>query len=253
MRAMSIDRKKIFVIGTGRSGTCWVGDVLGHHPEVRSYVETRPLFDWVTQAAISTRDEPELLPSIFAEYQRLYEEASPRHFADKSHPCIWFAEKLAKQFPDAYFVGVTRDVEPTVASMLKHSGVRRWCEEWSRYEMPNRFLGITERNLDWYRHATVLERCVARWHAHRKELARLQQVLSPRFILIKYEVLVVDTHATLARLRNFLDLNSEFPTIVPLTSSLTKWEADLAPGDVAAIRSAIEFLSRENHPADDVY
>lgn len=243
---MSVDRKKIFVLGTGRSGTCWMGDVLGQHPEVRSYVETRPIFDWVTQAAISTQDEQELLPRIFAEYQRLYEEASPRHFADKSHPCIWFAEKLAEQFPDACFVGVTRDVEPTVASMLKHSGVRRWCEEWSRYEVPNRFLGITEGNLNWYRSATILERCVARWYAHRNELARLQQVLSTRFILIKYESLVLHTHKTLLGLKNFLDLKSEFPAIVTVTSSLTKWETDLAPGDKAAIRSAIEFLSSEN-------
>jgi hypothetical protein len=247
---MSVNRKKIFVLGTGRSGTCWVGDILGEHPDVRSYVETRPLFDWVTQAAISTRDEQELLPLILAEYHRLFEESHPLHFADKSHPCIWIAEKLAKQFSDAYFVGVVRDVEPTVASMLKHSGVRRWCEEWNRYEVPNRFLGITERNLNWYRLATILERCVARWYAHHNELARLEQVLTTRFIRLQYESLVLDTRTMLARLRDFLDLDSEFPTIVPLTSSLTKWEADLAPGDIAAIRSAIHFLANENSTAD---
>ena len=243
---MATDRKKIFVLGTGRSGTCWMGDILGQHPEVRSYVETRPLFDWVTQAAISTRDEQKLLPQIFAEYQRLYEEASPLHFADKSHPCIWIAEKLADRFPNAHFIGVTRDVEPTVASMLKHSGVRRWCEEWSRYETPNRFLGINERNLDWYRSATISERCAARWYAHHKELVRLQNVLSPCFIIIKYETLVVDTRSMLARLKEFLDLIIDFPEITPRTSSLTKWQKDLTPRDILAIQSAVNFISNEN-------
>jgi hypothetical protein len=247
---MSGNRKKIFVLGTGRSGTCWVGDILGQHPEVRSYVEPRPLFDWVTQAAVCASDEQELLPRIFAEYQRLYDGASPSHLADKSHPCIWFAEKLAEQFSDAYFIGVVRDVEPTVASMLKHPGVRRWCEQWDRYETPNRFLGITERNLDWYRQATILQRCVARWYAHHTELTRLEHVLSPRFILIKYETLVVEPGATLARLQNFLDLSGEFPAIVPDAKSLTKWEADLAPEDVAEIRAAVSFLEQEKAGAN---
>lgn len=247
---MSSDRKKIFVLGTGRSGTCWVGDVLGQHPEVRSYVETRPLFDWVTQAAISPRDEQELLPLIASEYQRLYEEASPQHFADKSHPCIWFAEKLAKRFSDAYFLGVIRDVEPTVASMLKHSGVRWWCEEWNRFETPNRFLGITEENLSWYRDATVVERCVSRWYAHHNELSRLQRVLSTRFMLVKYETLVLNTRETLAALKEFLELESEFPPIVPRTSSLNKWKTDLGPIEIERIRVAINFLTTKNHLED---
>jgi hypothetical protein len=242
---MSGNRKKILVLGTGRSGTCWVGDILGQHPEVRSYVEPRPLFDWVTQAAISVREEQELLPRIFAEYQRLYEEASPLHLADKSHPCIWIAEKLAEHFADAYFIGVVREVEPTVASMLKHSGVRRWCEEWRLYDVPNRFLGVTEGNLDWYRHATIPQRCVARWCAHHNELLRLQHVLSTRFMLLSYETLVAETDATLARLKEFLNLDLRFPTIVPATNSLTKWKADLAPADIVAIRAAVDFLAEE--------
>jgi hypothetical protein len=220
-----------------------LGDVLGQHRDIHSYVETRPLFDWVAQAAVDGRLEQELLPRIFAEYERLFLKASPCHMADKSHPCIWFAEKLAERFPDAYFIGVTRDVEPTVASMLKHAGVRRWCEEWYRYDVPNRFLGITANNLDWYRNATILERCVARWHAHQNELTRLQSALPTRFFLLKYETLVTDTRATLAQLQDYLRLRSDFPPIIAQSSSLTKWKADLTPKDETAIRGAIGYLS----------
>lgn len=34
----------IFVTGTGRSGTHWLGFSLGDHPEVQSTVETQPMF-----------------------------------------------------------------------------------------------------------------------------------------------------------------------------------------------------------------
>jgi hypothetical protein len=248
-KAVPSDRRKIFVLGTGRSGTCWLGDVLGQHPAIHSYVETRPLFDWVTQAAVNTRIEQELLPRIFDEYDRLFHDASPLHMADKSHPCIWIAERLAERFPDAYFIGVTRDVEPTVASMLKHAGVRRWCEEWYQYEVPNRFLGITERNFDWYRGATILERCVARWCAHQSELNRLQHALTTRFLLVKYETLVTDTRAALANLQEFLSLNRNFPAITPQTCSLTKWKAELTSKDVAAIQVAISDLSQSYNSA----
>jgi hypothetical protein len=247
---MRSHRKKIFVVGTGRSGTCWLGDIMGRHPEVRSYVETQPLFSWVTQAAINLADEVRLLPDIFDEYERLFHESAPFHLADKSHPCIWFADKLADRFPDAYFLGVTRDVEPTVSSMLQHPGVRGWCEQWHRYEVPNRFLGITELNLDWYREATILERCVARWYSHQCELKRIQSALPSRFMLVKYEQLVIQPVPVLEQLGTFLGLEADFPAIKPLAGSLTKWKAELSISDVARIRSALEKLANGTSSTD---
>jgi hypothetical protein len=240
---MSTTRKMIFTLGTGRSGTCWVGRILGQHPEVRSFVEPKPVFDWVTHVAVNSRDEDQYLPKIFMEYERLYEHSTPLHFADKSHPAIWIAERLAERFPNSYFLGVTREVAPTVASMMSHAGVRRWCEEWEKYAIPNRFLGITHDNVLWYRQASIIERCTARWLSHNRELTRLQDRLKERFHLLKYEQLITETDVTISKLRRSLGLEQEFPTISPSSDSLTKWRLQLADEDVSTIESAIVTLS----------
>lgn len=244
---MNFNCKMAFVIGTGRSGTCWVGDILGMHPQIRSFVEPQPVFRWVTEVAHSPAREAELLPKIVAEYHRLAESSAPHHFADKTHPGIWIAEYLAASFPHSFFLGVTREVEPTVASMLRHPGVRRWCEQWDNYPCPNRFLGITENNLDWYRQASLLERCVARWFSHTRELLRLGDVLKQRFLLVSYEQLVRDPANCLSHWQRFLGLEQSFPEIQPSEGSLNKWKSQLSKEDLTSMAAALDFLESSVH------
>lgn len=243
----NIDRKMLFVLGTGRSGTCWVGDILAQHPEITGYVEPQPLFSWITLAAIQADAEEILLPQIFNEYGNLWDKAWPTHLSDKSHPAIWIAEKLAARFPNSYFIGVMREPAPTIASMLLHPGVRRWCEEWQKYPVPNRFLGISEDNVDWYRQASLVERCALRWLAHQRELERLEGVLGDRFKLVRYEELVTDTNSVLQSLQNFIGLEHGFADPSPRIETLTKWHSQLTSHDLERIQSVVEMqgASRE--------
>lgn len=240
-------RKKLLVLGTGRSGTCWVGSILAQHPEIKGYVEPQPLFSWITQAAIHEADEEALMPKIFGEYERLWREASPQHLSDKSHPAIWIAEKLAAHFSDCSFIGVVRDAAPTIASMLLHPGVRRWCEEWHKYPIPNRFLGITEENIRWYRQASIVERCALRWLAHHRELARLESILGDRFTLVRYEDLVSNAAKVLQSLQSFIGLECQFAAPSPEVDTLTKWRTQLTSEDVKKIQSVIEMDGAFSH------
>jgi hypothetical protein len=236
-------RRRIFIVGTGRSGTCWFGDLLGTHPSIRSFVEPRPVFDMVTSMAVDPEREAELLEPALREYDRLFCRAYPFHFADKTHPALWIASHLKDHYDDSVFIALRRDVEPTVASMLQHDGVRRWCEEWERYPVPNRFLGITMANLEWYRDASVLERCVARWWSHENEIDRLPSVLGDRMCTVKYERLVADPRTTLERVREFLALDEPFPVAKSQSDSLSKWKGYLTSKDVDRIHSALKTLS----------
>lgn len=51
----------IFVVGTGRSGTCWMGRILGQHRDVTSFVEPAQLFDSSVRVALT----PNLLDTKF--------------------------------------------------------------------------------------------------------------------------------------------------------------------------------------------
>jgi hypothetical protein len=238
-------RRRIFIVGTGRSGTCWFGDLLGTHPSIRSFVEPRPVFDMVTAMAVNPDREAELLAPALQEYDRLFCRAYPFHFADKTHPALWIAEQLKEHYEDSVFIALRRDVEPTVASMLQHNGVRRWCEEWERYPAPNRFLGITEANIEWYRDASVLERCVARWWSHENEIDRLAGALQERLLTVKYEWLVEDPRATLAAVQEFLELREQFQDAKADSRTLDKWRDYLTEKDIDRIHRALKTLSEK--------
>jgi hypothetical protein len=240
---MNDTQKHIFVLGTGRSGTCWMGEILGSHPQIRGFVEPRPVFELVTQVAVDPAREERLLDRIFDEYRRLFELAKPFHFADKTHPVLWLAEKVATQFPNSSFVAMRRAVEPTVASMLRHSGVRRWCEQWESYPAPNRFLGISYENLEWYRNASLEQRCAARWYSHRNEIRRLAPVLGDRLLTVDYEDLVSRCDENLEKVRQFLELSEDFPALATRTGSLNKWKSQLSTKDVSGIESAVAYLA----------
>src|SRR5262245_33926076 len=42
---------KIFVVGSGRSGTHWLGFALGHHQAIHVEIEEPPTFGWIVQMA----------------------------------------------------------------------------------------------------------------------------------------------------------------------------------------------------------
>ena len=201
----------------------------------------------VTSMAVDPQREAELLEPAMQEYDRLFCRAHPFHFADKTHPALWIASHLKEHYADSVFIALRRDVEPTVASMLQHAGVRRWCEEWDRYPVPNRFLGITAANREWYRDASVLERCVARWWSHENEIDRLVNLLGDCMFTVMYERLVSDPHATLEQVREFLELPEPFPDAKSQAESLEKWKDYLTSKDVDRIQITLKRLSGNGH------
>ena len=149
----------ILIIGTGRSGTHWVAHLLQSHGECAGLIEAEPIFSYATQMALNPALCSELMPRIIEEYKAEVKKTAPRIFFDKSHPNIWNAEALADAFPTARFIGTDRSVFGTVASMLDHGGVQDWIRRWREYPVPNRFLGIDERNQDIYPSLSLEEQC----------------------------------------------------------------------------------------------
>jgi hypothetical protein len=145
-----------FVIGTGRSGTHWLGQSLGDHPEVRATVEAEPMFWISTQLALDRARDTELFPRLVRAYRKQLLRSVPRLYVDKTHPNIWHAEDLKRALPEALFVGIERNPYATVASMVLHPDVSAWHRRWREFPVPNRFLGITPER------ARVLRRPAAR-------------------------------------------------------------------------------------------
>lgn len=229
----------VFVLGTGRSGTHWVAWILEPHAELETLIEKPPIFEWVTEMAIDPTAEERLVPPLLKRYRLEAVAARPNRLLDKSHPNIWLAEHLAEAFPRAQFIGVLRDVFGTVASSLRHEGVRYWAEHWEDYPVPNRFLGLTKDNREAYARLSLAGRCAVRWRTHLHRLDALETILGERMIRLRYRDLQLDTGRELARLQAFLGLENEIPRPEIKAGSLERWKDDLSADQIAEIRAVV--------------
>lgn len=239
--------KMIFIIGTGRSGTHWLGYILKAHPDVRVTIEKSPMFDWVTRMALYPDSRVNLLPMLIRRYKIEYIRSVPRHYADKSHPNIWIADKLAEALPNALFVGIQRNPYATVASMLRHDGVLLWQKRWGEFPIPNQFLGITIENAEGYNDLPMSVKCALRWHAHKEQMVHLKNLLGSRLKIFHYEALIKNTEHELYDLRDFLQLTSPIPFPLIRSESLDKWKYELIPevqNQIAEV-VGIDFTTRQ--------
>jgi hypothetical protein len=245
-RGMSRDPRRIsgpgpvLVLGTGRSGTHWIGHILESHPDIAITIEREPMFSLAKSMALDPASVSRRLPELVRHYRRYRAAFHPRLYADKSHPTIWFAERLQAHLPDVRFVGVLRDAAPTVASMLRHRGVMRTIRAWRDHPVPNPFLGITEANVEAYAGMSEVERCAVRWRAHARRLDELEGPLGDRLLRFSYETLADDPATELARLQRFLALERPFPHTPVRRESLDKWRRDLTDEQLDAIRRVTE-------------
>ena len=227
--------RKIFIIGCGRSGTHWLGYILSGHPDIRVTIEKKAVFARVTAMALDNSKIRRHLKPLIRRYRLEHALVSPRHYADKSHPNIWFVEELASVFHRAFFVGIQRGPYGTVSSMLKHKGVLSWYDRWEKFPVPNRFLGITPANIEAYRKLSLAGKCAMRWVSHAERMKEIKENFPERAHIIQYEKLILETQEELCRLQEFLGLSAPIPVPEVKAGSLDKWRSGLTAEDCADI------------------
>jgi hypothetical protein len=241
LRAVKVPPDLVLIIGTGRSGTHWLADILRSHPQFRVTVEQFPMFPLATRMAVDARLRPALLPLLVVSYRAQHFASGDRIYADKSHPAIWIADRLAAALPNAFFLGVQREPFATVASMIRRDGVRAWHERWRRYPVPNEFLGITRELAPRYDTMSLAARCALRWRAHKQRMEELASLLGDRLHVVSYEDLARDPAHEVNVLRERFGLASPFPTPRVNRDAPGRWRAQLAPQEIADIAAVVGF------------
>ena len=235
--------RPVFVIGTGRSGTHWLGFSLGDHPEVFATIEEQPMFGLSTQIALNPSLKDSLFPKLVSSYKDQLAHTSRQLYLDKSHPNIWSAEALKAAFPTALFIGIERNPYATVASMLKHKGVLSWHHRWKEFPIPNHFLGITTEIEEEYDNIPLEKQCAMRWLAHHNEMNRLKNVLENDLLVISYESFSHNTEKEIFQLKQFLQLNTPIPVPEVKTESLGKWKTQLSKEQLYNIEEIVGISS----------
>jgi hypothetical protein len=236
--------KKAIIIGTGRSGTNWIGRILAAHPECVHFGEASNVFG--TAMAIGVHGLRDLVPKMIRQMNAVASGFPKKHSVFKAHPAIWAAEDLAKLDDDIVFVGIQRDAVATVASMLAHAGVSGWDAD--QLPVPCPFIGKTEKNADGFGKLAAHVRHAIRVRSHTRELRRLKKALGKdRIRVVNFDTLVKSPTRALKPVEDLLGLTVSFKEVdfeQPDAATLTKWKR-LSPSVVGDITKVMKGRCHE--------
>jgi len=242
-----------FVIGTGRSGTHWLGYTLAEHPDIRTTIESRRIFKLSTRMALDASRKKNYLNTLIRRYKWQLFLSVPKMYLDKSHTNMWLAADLKAAFPNARFLGIERNPYSTVASMLVHKQVAAWHSLWRQFPVPNPFLGISEKVAEKYDSLSLAQQCALRWQAHHQQMNALRQSLGKDLFVIAYEEFATNTRAVLHDIEHFLTVSHATPIPEVKQESLDKWKKQLSDDDIRHIENIVGFppdtpIPAQNHP-----
>lgn len=231
-------KELIFISGTGRSGTHLIGRSISTHPNITGRIESKNTFGLITKIATTQDYECPLLISelkdkLKKELNKILRD-SETHILEKSHPSLWLVDFLIEEF-DSKFIFVYREVEPTVSSMLEHDGVLSWYDRLP-LDKPNRFLGISEDNCDYFEDYSIEEKCSLRWKSHYEHIKYLNEKYLSNTILIKYEDFLANPSSTIKDISDFLSISNEFKVEKIKSKSFDKWKYKLTKEQLNKIR-----------------
>jgi hypothetical protein len=127
-----------FIIGSPRSGTTWLQNMLGSHDEIAALPEAFIFSHYVRAlerefkhvGMANSREAFERGVSLFVEEMyRVFLERKPtaRMVTDKTPEHALFAERIENYVPRAKFIHLLRDGRDSVASMLRG---KSWAPKW---------------------------------------------------------------------------------------------------------------------------
>jgi len=234
-------KQPIFIIGYGRSGTHWLARTLATHTEIRATIEVQPIFSMVKEMALNFHLEKKYFWQLILRYRWQILISKPKRYLDKSHPNLWLAEKLAKAFPTAVFLGIERNPYATVASAMVHKGGYAIRRRWRDFPIPNQFLGIDCQTAKTYENMPAEEKYSLSWLSHHKRMDALKEAFGDSLMVITYEDFALQTNEVLDRLETFLGLDSPIEKPEVKLDSLWKWETQLSDMQINNIYAIVNI------------
>lgn len=246
----------IFIIGSPRSGTTFLGKIIENIPTI-SYNFEPPMTKYYSKLVYDrevTHKEAEKFYKLT--YSILYKLINKNkiRFAEKTPRNVFVAEFLYKIFPKAKFIYIYRDGRDVACSLLNKPWHLKTNEKSMKREPGGYLYGpfphyyIEKDRHDEYYKTSDLHRCIWVWKNHVKKGIDLEKNMPKSvFFKIKYEELMSDPENVVKNMLSFLNEYDDHSYQMAMEkaksaslSSIGRWENELNDAELEIIMNEAE-------------
>lgn len=254
-------KKPIFIVGSPRSGTTFLGNCIAEIPEVSYHFEpvaTKAAARYVYNNLWSENKSQRFYRFIYSWLMRLHFDGDLR-FAEKTPQISFIIPFLAKTFPDAKFIHIIRDGRDVAISLAEkpwHQSAKKGstirdpdgylCGPWARF-------WVEPERVEEFETTDDLHRCIWIWRRHVEEAIRGAINLPSNYYELKYEDLVRNPLEESQKILDFLEIyNHDSRKIFQDTltanikpNSVNRWQKELSDNQLKHLNNeAIDLLKQ---------
>jgi hypothetical protein len=237
----------VFVVGSPRSGTTFLGNSLGAQPGLVDLGEVKPLKSAIPQLTQLPEAEAAARLRRIVEVVRTLGLAAHRRGVEQTPETSFVLPAALRAYPAARAVHIVRDARDVVCSLLERGwlgGEREGADDAGHaYGAHARFWVEPER-VEEFAAASEAKRAAWAWRRY----VTAARAVPERTLELRYEQLVTEPKAVAAELAAYLDLSPE-----PLRESLSRafdrsvgrWQRDLSQEQRYEVEAEAGELLRE--------
>lgn len=262
-------RCPIFIIGSGRSGTTFLGSCLGELPEYSYHFEpviTKASARYIYEKQWSVESAMRFYRMTYSWLMRLHFDADLT-FAEKTPRNSFIIPFLHKTFPDAKFVHIIRDGKDVALSLLKKPWYRADSEDLDLSEPggykygPYARFWVEKERVHEFEATSDIHRCIWLWRRYIESiLTNANYLPASQYYELRYEELVANPANEAKYLLDFLEISSMksrnlFQKTIELRASLDsvgKWKFELSSEQLRKIEKEagdwLNYLGYSNTP-----
>lgn len=256
--------RPIFVVGSPRSGTTFLGSCIGALPEISYHFEpvaTKAAARYVYDQAWDFARARGVYQRVYAWLMRIHADGDLR-FAEKTPRNCFLLDFLHRAFPDAQFVHIIRDGRDAALSHSKKPWMQAAQAKSTKHEPggyrygPYARFWVEAERVAQFESTSDIHRCIWAWRRHTESvLAVAPNFSKDQYHELRYENLVINPKAEAEQLLNFLNITGQtsrqrfYQAISKVRpDSVGLWKKELSPEQLQQVeQEAGNLLQKLNY------